>query len=72
MHKHITAESAYEPPVPARTGPGRKKRPDQKQAAKEARQASKVSATQSHLIPLVQTSKRAYKRVNVISSSQDE
>ena len=41
----------------------------QKQAAKEARQSS---ATQSQLIPSAQTSKRAKKRVYVVSSSEDE
>ena len=52
------------------TGPGRKKMtPAQKKAAKEARQAS---ATQSQVIPSAQTSKRAKKRVNVVSSSEDE
>ena len=57
-------------PVPARTGPVRKKMtPAQKQAAKEARQAS---ATQSQLIPSAKTSERAKKRVNVVSSSEDE
>ena len=55
---------------PARAGPVRKKiTPSQKQAAEEARQVSKVSATQSQLIPSAQTSKRANKRVNVVSSS---
>ena len=43
--------------------------PAQKQAAKEARQAS---ATQSQLILSAQTSKRAKKRVYVVSSSEDE
>ena len=41
----------------------------QKKAAKEARQAS---ATQPQMIPSEQTSKRAKKRVYVVSSSKDE
>ena len=67
---YSSSQREKELPAPAWTGPGRKKTiPHQKQAAKEAIQAS---ATQSQLIPSSQTSKRAKKRVKVVSSSEDE